>query len=172
MIKINKKNIAGLTLLELVMAIIIVAILAIIALPRYTHVVNKKRGEACMQNIKIALTAWRRYDLTHPVPFYNGEGCIKTLDEINNTLGISILERYFGGNDNNGNPIEAYYLAADHTGGEVAEFGGEKGLRVTARSFIIPGTEIYGYCYYDRNDNIWEWDGTWLDHFPVPEELE
>ena len=91
-------SLTGFSLIELIIVIVIVGILAAIAIPMYSNVVEKEKYNACITNMRMILTAWRIYDTQYPGTYPPATGWQNTAGAggINDTLGTRITEINFG----------------------------------------------------------------------------
>lgn len=163
-IGIKKKNI-GFTLLELIIAIVILGILASLAIPRYFNVAEQERGEACIYNMRLIATAWEIYNMRNATPYANNPDIVFCpIDTINSDLGIGITENYFGQSSDG---QRGYFLDYDPPS--------------LGEDYQIMGERLSGN--YQGNNIIYSssspqpWGGAWFvgfppdpPSFPVPED--
>lgn len=90
----------GITIMELLVTIIIIAILAAIAIPTYNTKVERTRGERAIANVELILDAFKIYRVkyqSYPTPNgagYGGGG-LHGLDYISQQLGLELSDSNF-----------------------------------------------------------------------------
>lgn len=87
---IKRQNLAGFTLLELMIVVAVIGILASIAVPTYIKVVERARSKEGISNLMIIRAAERIYRLENGTYYASG-----LIDEINSNLNIDIDENLF-----------------------------------------------------------------------------
>lgn len=154
---INKKSNKSFTLLELLIAIIILGILASIAIPIYTNAIEQKKGEVCINNMRTICTAWRIYNIKN-TPYFGGEWLnVQGPSGINQKFNIFIDEKNFG----NDNAPKFYFF--------IGESEGNAYLALSAYRISTGITqEIVCNYYYNKTENNYTWSGTWFDTHSPP----
>lgn len=141
-----KKNIAF-TLLELLVVIIIIGILAAIAIPMYSNTIEQRKGEACINNMRMIFAAWKIYGMKNPAVTLSTE--CKDISTVNNLLNININEKYFG--DQTGTPAGFYFWQSGS--------GTDVFYRLLAYRLNNPSRYLYCKYYYKRTTGIiYDWD--------------
>ena len=147
-------SLTGFTLLELIIVIVIVGILAAAGIPMYITAIEKARGNECITNTKIALTAWRIHNMARTPYTTNG---YQNMEQLNNRFGTSITENYFSISGATNSTNCRYWLASN------TNAGNNSFLRINAyRISKSSNNRISCTYYYSRNANIWDWSaGNW-----------
>jgi len=96
------KKYRSFTLIELLVTIIILGILVAIAIPKYTHSINQRKGEIAINNIRMLMAAEQIYKMKNgdywPTTGTGWE--FATNQEIKDNLEISSNDKYFGWGSN------------------------------------------------------------------------
>ena len=141
LIKTMKKN-NSFTLVELLVVIIIVGILAAVAIPMYSNAVEQKKGEVCINNIRMIFAAEKIYRMKNNNLWPNStSGYVQqTITQINSALGINISDsnfNYYFSHLTGSNSLYVYgsRISGSHLGQFIWYYG-----NVTSTSLTWAGT--------------------------------
>ena len=159
-----KKRLSGFTLLELIIVVVIVGILAAVSIPIYRDIVEKRKGETCINDMRIIFTAWEIH-LRNGEAFDHGGGDYRSVETINNAFGIDLCGRYFGKQGPPHDPPLYGFIMDENFSGDPSWFQLE-----TYRQSGSHVNEKIQCIYYPNVDPVtghyYVWSGTWFVSFP------
>lgn len=86
---------SAVTIIEILIVVIIIAILSAIAVPVYTNKIERTRGERAIANIELIVSAMKMYYIKYPAgPAYP----IAPLPNINTTFNLDLSDSFFNYN--------------------------------------------------------------------------
>ena len=81
--------------MELLVVMIILGVLCAVAIPGYMKTVEKRRGELCVENIRMIVAAEKIYYTKNGNIWPNAGSIFPSVTAINSTLEIEIHDNYF-----------------------------------------------------------------------------
>ncbi len=96
----------GFTLLELVVAVVIIGLLVSFAVPRFTKTIESAKNKEAITALRLLRTAERMYYIDYDVYYPSGGGTESDLDKINQDLNLALesADWTYSVNANNSTP--------------------------------------------------------------------
>jgi len=100
----------GFTLAELLMVVIVAAVLAAIALPSFSNIIEKRKAKQAIETLRLIRAAQQIYFANHGGVYACSETCWS--DGIRTTLGVNVTEDLYSFTVTAGNPAKTFIASA------------------------------------------------------------